>query len=211
MLPSAAAHDAIRAAVVADLAPARLRSLRERGLMVGAAAVLAAAAAAPAPRMPGIQPAYGRGAAVGAVAVVAATLGIVIAFASYRGRRLRAFDRLVATIAIACGWLVYLAAVASSATAQGAVEIAAIGCCVRALIAGSLLAFAAFRVFRHADPWTPRRTGMLVGAAAGCVTAAGVGIGCGSEDLGHLLVGHALVLPLLAALGALSGRRWLRP
>lgn len=209
--PSAATRDAIRSVIAADLAPVRSRSLRERALLVGAAAIGAAALVAPLPSAPGLRPGFVRPLVVGLVAVLAATTTIVASFAPIGGRRLAARTKLLLAAALVTAWSFYVVSIAHAATAASMVERKAIGCGVRSLVAGLLLGGVAFRVFRHADPWAPRQSGALIGVAAGCVTAAGVGVGCASSDLGHLLVGHALGLPLLALVGVLAARRRLQP
>jgi len=209
--PSAATRDAIRAVIAAELAPVRSRSLGERALLVGTAALVAVVLVAPSPAVRGLKPAYGGALLVGVLAVVAATASIVTSFAPFGGRRLGARSKVVLAATILAGWLVYVVSIAHGATVAGVVETTAIGCGVRSFIAGLLLGAVAFQVFRHADPWAPRQSGALIGMAAGCVTAAGVGVGCASCDLGHLLVGHALGLPVLALIGALAARRRLEP
>jgi hypothetical protein len=209
--PSAATRDSIRAVIAADLAPVRSRSLGGRALLVGVAALGAAVLVAPSPPVPGLKPAYGRAILAGVMAVLAATASIVASFAPIGGRRLGARSKLLLAAVLLAGWLTYVVSIAHGATAAGVVEATAIGCGARSLVAGLLLGAAAFRVFRHADPWAPRQSGALIGMAAGCVSAAGVGVGCASCDLGHLLVGHALGLPVLALIGALAARRRLQP
>lgn len=209
--PSAATGDAIRAMIAADLAPVPLRSLQARALRVGLAAFAAAVIVAPLPSAPTIRSTAGPAIVVGVVTALAATAGIVACFAPIGAHRLGARSKLLLAAAFLAVWLTYVVSIAHSMTAAGMVEHKAIGCAVRSFVAGLLLGIFAFRVFRYSDPWAPRQSGALIGVAAACVTAAGVGVGCASSDLGHLLVGHVLGLPVLALIGALAGRRRFSP
>jgi hypothetical protein len=209
--PSDATTLAIRAAVMADLAPRRPRSLRRRVLIVGAGALVATGMAVPTFGMSMPTPDHARAAAIAASAGLVLVLVVAASFAPAAGRRLGARARLAAAAALGAAWAAYLVAAASAFSASAALEMGSLLCGMRALVSGLVVAAAAFWAFRHADPWTPRRTGALVGAAAGCLAGSAVGIACGSAELGHLLVGHGLIVPLLAGLGALIARRALAP
>jgi hypothetical protein len=209
--PSPATGDAIRAMIASDIAPVRSLSLRERAIRIGVAAFCAALVVAPLPSAPKIRPTAGPAIVVGVVAVLTATAGIVASFTPIGERRLGARSKLLIAVALFTCWLIYVVSIAHTVTAASLVERKAIMCGVRSFIAGLILEAIAFRVFRHSDPWAPQYTGALIGVAAGCVTAAGVGVGCSSSDLGHLLVGHALGLPVLALIGVLAARRRLQP
>ncbi len=66
-------------------------------------------------------------------------------------------------------------------------------------------------VWRKTDPWTPRLSGALIGACAGIIASTSVGIVCAAGHGGHVLVGHWLVVPLLAIAGFAVSRRVLAP
>lgn len=211
--PSLATREAIRAAIAADLAPVRARSLRDRALIVLAGALLALASAAPTfgMNLAGATPDPARGAIAGGVMMLLGSAAIVACFAPAGRPWLRAAGRVAALAVLLAGWLGYLVVIATAPAPASAVELASLACAMRSVVAGVFAGVAALWAFRNADPWTPARTGALLGAAAGGVAAAGVGIGCGSSALGHLLVGHGLVVPVLAVVGALVARRTLRP
>jgi hypothetical protein len=79
-------------------------------------------------------------------------------------------------------------------------------------VLGGVIGGAAFMwVWRKTDPWTPRLSGAFIGVAAGVVSSAHVGIVCAGDHGGHLMVGHWLVVPLMALLGFLASRRVLAP
>lgn len=71
-----------------------------------------------------------------------------------------------------------------------------------------LAAFTAAR--RRSDPLRPGITGAALGTAAGIAAGVLVDLWCPVADVAHLLRGHILPLVLLAALGALVGRRFIR-
>jgi hypothetical protein len=212
--PPAAIRDAIRAVVAADLAPVRARSLRARVLVVAAAAAATIALTAPSfgMNLTGTVPEYGRASIVASLVALLGILAIVGSFAPLGGLRLGPRAKLVTLGALLAGWAAYLVTIATALSSSGAAAgMAATACATRSAVPGVLAGIVSIWAFRHADPWTPRRTGALVGAAGGCIAAAGLGLSCGSLELGHLLLGHGLVVPLLALLGALTARRTLRP
>lgn len=211
--PGAATRDAIRAAVEADLAPVRARSFGVRAAIVVAGVALAVATAAPAFGMnpAGATPDRERATIAGAVMTLVGTLAMVGAFAPSGRPRLGARGKLVALGVLLVGWTGYLLVIATAPAPASGLQTGALACGLRSIMSGLFAGFAAIWAFRYADPWTPRRTGALIGAASGCIAAAAVDIGCGVSDLGHLLVGHGLVVPLLAVAGALVARRTLRP
>lgn len=211
--PPVAIRDAIRAVVAADLAPVRARSLRARVLVVVAAAAATIALTAPTfgMNLTGTVPEYGRASIVAALVALLGILAIVGSFAPLGGLRLGPRAKLVTLGALLAGWAAYLVTIATTSSSGAMAGMAATACATRSAVPGMLAGIISIWAFRHADPWTPRRTGALVGAAGGCIAAAGSGLSCGSLELGHLLLGHGLVVPLLAVLGALTARRALRP
>ncbi len=211
--PSARATEAILAAVRAQHAPVRPRSRGARGLLVAAGAALALGLAAPTfgMNLTGAVPDHERGALAAAAVTLLATLAIVGSFGPPGRTTLGPRGKLAALALLVSGWTAYLLVIASTPAPSGTIPMAALACAMRSLVSGVFAGLAAVLAFRYADPWTPARSGALIGAAAGTIGAAGVGIGCGALDLGHLLVGHGLVVPLLAMVGALSARRLLMP
>lgn len=71
-----------------------------------------------------------------------------------------------------------------------------------------LAAFTAAR--RRSDPLRPGITGSALGMAAGIAAGGLIDLWCPVAHVGHLLLGHILPLVVLAALGALAGRRFIR-
>ena len=63
---------------------------------------------------------------------------------------------------------------------------------------------------RGASPVQPGWAGAALGVAAGATAALGVDLWCPVGHPAHVLMGHALPIALLGALGAASGSRWLR-
>jgi hypothetical protein len=63
---------------------------------------------------------------------------------------------------------------------------------------------------RRSDPLRPGITGAALGMAAGIAGGFFIDLWCPVAHVGHLLLGHILPLVLLAALGALAGRRFIR-
>jgi hypothetical protein len=89
--------------------------------------------------------------------------------------------------------------------------VKALGCAARSLGVGAFVWLALAWIWRGSDPWSPRRSGAVLGAVVGCTSCAAVGIACLTEHAGHVVVGHWLAIPLLAALGALLARRVVAP
>jgi hypothetical protein len=71
-----------------------------------------------------------------------------------------------------------------------------------------LAAFTAAR--RRSDPLRPGITGAALGMAAGIAAGGLVDLWCPVAHVDHLLLGHILPLVVLAAVGALAGRRFVR-
>lgn len=71
-----------------------------------------------------------------------------------------------------------------------------------------LLAFVVAR--RRSDPQRPGLAGFAAGVAIGCVTTLFTDLWCPVAFIPHLLLGHALPIALLGALGAILGQRYMR-
>jgi hypothetical protein len=73
------------------------------------------------------------------------------------------------------------------------------------------MAAAPFAVFarsrRESDPVHPRATGAAIGAMAGAWASVLIDLHCECADLLHVTVGHVLPVAVLAAVGAILGRR----
>lgn len=83
--------------------------------------------------------------------------------------------------------------------------------CFSLTVAASLLPFLALLGFTpRFDPVRPRLTGAALGASAGAWGAVVVVAWCPLAEPAHVVVGHALPLLVLAAVGALVGGRRLR-
>jgi hypothetical protein len=209
--PSAKTRDAIRDAILADLAPVRPRRLGARMLVFFVAAVVALALGVPTFGMVMPAPDLGRAVIAGLIVLLAATLTITASFSPVRRWRFSASAKLLFVGLLLVGWVIHLVSLARTGAMAGAMQPAALVCGVRAVLAGMVAGVAALWAFQYADPWSPRRSGALIGAAAGCVASAGVGISCGKSELGHLLLGHGGVVLLLAVLSALVAPRALKP
>lgn len=208
--PSQETGRAIREAVAADLDKVAPRTLRTRTLhaLVVAAIVGALTIAS-----------FGPGALahvlddpptlfVGALITIATVLIATSAFAP----RLKPLGRDTRGLVVAVGiaaWSLYLVSTVSEVD-WSSIGTAS-GCAVRSLGAGIVGAAAFMWVWRKTDPWTPRLSGALIGVCAGIVASAHVGIVCAGAHGGHVLIGHWLVVPVLAACGFAFSRRVLAP
>jgi hypothetical protein len=208
--PSSETRDAIRRAVKDDLKPVRALSMQARALLALAVAVLAsvvgfalfgglADAAASAPLR------------IGLVVVSLSTVAMVVAFTPRAVGQASRNLKIASIAAVGLGWTAYLALHCESGRLACALEGPAFGCAFRGLVIGVLGGAGLFWLWRKTDPWTPRLSGALVGGAAGCIAAATVTMLCGGLSAGHLIVGHWLVVPILAIMGALAARRVLAP
>jgi len=211
--PSEATREAIRKAVLDDLKPVEAVSVRKRALYVLGIGIASALLVVISFGGAGLRGLAKHAVATIVTAAVAALASLAVAGSftpklqaslgrSYRGM-------LIASLII--GWTVYLASHVTDQALGTALAGPAIGCWLRSMLAGMVGLSAFLYVFRRTDPWTPRVTGALLGACAGAIASAGVGIPCPSETGGHLVVGHWLAVPVLALIGALIGRRTLAP
>jgi hypothetical protein len=83
--------------------------------------------------------------------------------------------------------------------------------CLKMTLAIGVVLLAAFTAARRrSDPLRPGITGAALGMAAGIAAGVLVDLWCPIADIEHLLLGHILPLVLLAALGALAGRSFIR-
>jgi hypothetical protein len=203
-----ALRDAVRASILSDLRPAPARSLASRAALVLAGALLGCGVAAVSfGKKLGAVVAHPLEDVVGLVAV--GVSAYVVARALAPRSRASARSKLTMSAVLALLWFAFLAFLADGG-APGP-HAKATSCLMVSSIGGLIAAAAALYAFRKTDPWAPRQSGALLGAAAGLVGAAGVGITCVYREGGHLAVGHALSIPLLALLGAALGKRVLRP
>lgn len=211
--PSEATREAIRRAVRADLKPVEAVSMNKRALFVLGVGVASASLVVISYGGAGLKglAKHAVGTVVTAIVALLATLAIAGSFTPKLQDKLGRSQRglLLATLLVA--WTVYLASHITDQALGTALAGPAIGCCLRSLLAGSIGCGAFLYIFRRTDPWTPRVSGALLGACAGTIASAGVGIPCPSETGGHLMVGHWLAVPLLALFGALVARRVLEP
>ena len=211
--PSEAARRAIREAVMAEMEPVEAMPLVQRGLFVLGAAVATAAL---------VVVSYGgmglvgitKNAVASVVCIAVALLTALAIGGSFSEKGQQALGRsnrsvLVATIVVA--WSLYLFSGMTDQALGTALAGPAIGCMTRSIVAGALGCAAFMWIWRKTDPWTPRISGALLGACAGAIASASVGIPCAAEVGGHLFVGHWVAVPLLALGGALISRRVLQP
>jgi hypothetical protein len=119
--------------------------------------------------------------------------------------------RIVAVAMIIAGWALYLVSTNNQVAWSSALNAMAGGCAMRSIGAGMLGGAAFMWVWRKSDPWSPRVSGALIGACAGIIASAHVGIVCAGGHGGHVLVGHWLVVPLLAIAGFAIAPRVLAP
>ena len=211
--PSKSTREAIREAVRADLKPVEAVSIHKRALFVlgiGVASALLVVISYGGAGLQGLAK-HAVGTVVTAIVALLATLAIAGSFTPALQAKLGRSQRglLLATVVVA--WTVYLTANITDQALGTALAGPAIGCCLRSLFAGLLGCGAFLYIFRRTDPWTPRISGALLGACAGTIASAGVGIPCPSETGGHLMIGHWLAVPVVALVGALAARRVLEP
>jgi hypothetical protein len=209
--PSKAVGQAIQDAILADLEPVPARSLGARvGAVVGVVALgaLLAVASFGATGFERAPTHLAQLGVLGAVTLVG-VLALGASFAPFAQSRFGSREKGVLVALWVLGWALYL----SSQSSGGSLSLAegGWGCAVRGLAAGALAAVGMMWVWRRADPWSPRMTGAFIGAAAGCIASAAVGVVCTMPHAGHLMIGHWLAVPLLALGGALVSRRALAP
>lgn len=116
---------------------------------------------------------------------------------------------ILATIGTLIG--LALAARGFSNLSEHLVTRLSMSCFLHVLLTGSIAAGISAFIWRRSDPFTPRLTGALLGAFGGLLGVLSVGLTCPSSEGWHLLFGHGLSVCVLAALGALFGRRILSP
>ena len=211
--PSEATREAIRQAVLADLKPVEAVSMGKRALFVlgiGVASALLVVISYGGAGLQGLAK-HVVGTVVTAVVAVLATLAIAGSFTPKLQAKLGRSQRALVLATLVVAWTVYLASNITDQALGTALAGPAIGCWLRSLLAGLVGCGAFLYIFRRTDPWTPRISGALLGACAGTIASAGVGIPCPSETGGHLMVGHWLAVPLLALFGAIVARRVLEP
>ncbi len=211
--PSDATRDAIRNAVRADLEPVRSASVSARVAMGAGAAIACGALVVISFGSAGFD-GLRRNLIAVAITAVAALLTALFVGASLSRRAdgwssRRARTLLVATVIT--GWSLYIIASVTDEALGAALRWAAIGCSFRSVVAGLVGLGAMLWVWRGTDPWSPRVSGALMGACAGSIASAGVGIPCPSDQGGHLMLGHWLAVPILAAIGAAISKRVLAP
>lgn len=208
--PSKQTSLAIREAVAADLDKIAPRSLKTRAVhaMVIAVIVGTLTIASFGPRA--LARAFGDlpTLVVGAVITLITVLVATSAFAP-RDKPLGRDTRGLIVAAGIAAWSLYL--VSSVSEVNWSSMGTASGCAVRSLAAGLVGAAAFMWVWRKSDPWSPRLSGALIGVCAGIVASAHVGIVCAGGHGGHVLIGHWLVVPVLAACGFAFSRRVLAP
>ncbi len=207
--PSEATRKAIRAAIAADLGPVQPATLPGRLLAGAAMLVVASAVIVATYGEMGVHAAVMSRSAIAAALGVLASVVIAMGIALSPRRPARGPARAGLAAALAVGWSLYVLSFTSVSAIH--VDAMAIGCAARSVGGGLVAAAALTWLWRRADPWTPRWTGALIGAAAGCIACAAVSVACPGADFGHLLVGHWLAVPLLAASWAALASRWLRP
>ena len=218
--PSEETRAAIRAAVEESLEPVRALGLQTRVLLVAAAGVLALLVAVSSFGASGVgslglgeAPCNVQGCVAAIVVALTGTLALGISFNPSWRSRVAPRDKVALVAMLVAAWTFYVLAphAGGGLGALLAVDGFAFGCGARALGAGLVAGGLMTWIWRRADPWTPRESGALIGAAAGCIGAAGVGIPCASAHIGHLAIGHWIVVPVLAIVGALMARRTLAP
>lgn len=211
--PSEATRKAIFSAVMADMRPVRPLNLRTRAMLVLVVALLAAGVSVVSFGMIGITSCAHHSGDVIAAGIVAGVAALAIAgsqSARLQGA-LQRTNRGLLLVALLIAWTLWVLSGLQGAGMHTALTAGSLGCGLRSLFVGAL-AFGGFAfIWRKTDPWSPRLTGALMGACAGLVASAGVGMVCPPSLGGHALVGHWIAVPLLAGFGALVSRRVLAP
>jgi hypothetical protein len=139
-----------------------------------------------------------------------ATVAVAICFAPAGRRVLGRGGHLALALTLVAGWSIFIATMLIGATSFD-FEATGLMCALRGGGGGLIAGAAMLWIWRKSDPWTPRASGAVVGAAAGCIATAAVGLACSLPEPGHIVLGHWAMVPLLALLGASLGRRVLRP
>lgn len=211
--PSDETRDALRKAIRADIEPVGSASVGARVAMVAGAAFACGALVVISFGSAGVDGIRRNLMAVAITAIAALLTALFVGGSLSRradgwtSRRARAL--LVATVIT--GWSLYIVACVTDEALGAALRWAAIGCSFRSVVAGLAGLSAMLWVWRGTDPWSPRVSGALMGACAGSIASAGVGIPCPSGQGGHLMLGHWLAVPILAAIGAAVSKRVLAP
>jgi hypothetical protein len=211
--PSAATSDAIRKAVHDDMCPVKRRSLGHRMFFVLAAGLATGVL---------VVVSFGGFGLTGVSRHVAATIvcsllaGLAaLALGGSFTPRIQALPpkstRMLLLATLVVTWSLYLVAGVADQALATALSASSVGCGLRSTLAGAIGAAAFLWIWRKTDPWTPRLSGALIGACAGAIASAGVGIPCPPAHGGHMVVGHWLAVPVLALLGALVAPRVLSP
>jgi hypothetical protein len=211
--PSEATRDAIRRAVMADLEPGEVLSVKRRAAYVFAAGVASAALVVVSYGAAGVHGLAKHVVATVVAGVVAALAALAIggSFTPSMQARLGRSSRGLFVASLIVAWTLYVFSGMTDQALGTAFAGPALGCGLRSMLAGLLGCGAFMFIWRRTDPWTPRISGALIGGCAGTIASAGVGIPCAAEHGGHLLIGHWLAVPLLALFGALVARRVLAP
>ncbi|RLB62971.1 MAG: hypothetical protein DRI90_07885 [Deltaproteobacteria bacterium] len=211
--PSADTSAAIRQTVMADLRPAGSRSAAGRAglvMLTGALGVVGVVASYGRPGLPGSHQQMTAAVVSGLMVVLAGlALGGAISPGTIGLPSRRSRGVLVAGLVAAWTLFVFI----NAATSGGEHECpnSPFSCVLRSLAAGVLIGGAWLWLWRRTDPWTPRVGGALIGACAGCIASAGVGVACLTTATQHLVIGHLLAVPVLAIAGVLVARRFLAP
>jgi len=210
--PSSNTRQAIRGAVMADLAPVRGLSAVGRAALVmltGVLAIVAVVSSYGTASVSGSPPQI-IAAAVGGVLVVVAGVALGGALSPAMARLPSRRSRALLVVGLVIAWSAFVFAIAALSAEHGC-PYSSWGCLLRTLGTGTVLLGAWLWIWRRSDPWTPRVGGALIGALAGAIASAGGGIACLANSSVHLVVGHWLVVPLLAGAGALLARRAVAP
>ncbi len=208
--PSAEIGASIREQVAADLSEVAPRSLQTRIAHAAAATVIVGTLT-----YPSFGPAAFSGVfenvsklAIGAGLAVLAVVVSSVAFAPQL-QSVGRDTRILGVVGAIAAWSLYMFALV--AEVDWASASTAGGCAARSLVGGLLAAGAFTWVWRKTDPWNPGLSGALIGTSAGVIASVCVGIVCAGGHGGHVLTGHWLAVPVLAAAGYLVSRRVLAP
>ncbi len=148
---------------------------------------------------------------VSGVMVMAAGIALGGALSPATSRLPSRRSRALLILGLVAVWTLFIFANGALSTGANECPNSLWSCLTRGLVTGTVLLGAWLWIWRRSDPWTPRVGGALMGALAGTIASAGLGVACLTTSSLHLLSGHWLIVPLLAGAGCLLARRAVAP
>lgn len=142
-----------------------------------------------------------------AIGLLALTAAVALVRTGMDPRSLPPLARLGSGVVLV--WAAVALVGASHLDARSLVHAATWGCWVHAAVGGILASVGLLGLWRFSNPARPRAVGFLVGAVAGVVAGAGVGIACPSTEAVHLAIGHGSMGLVMGFVGMfVADRSW---